>query len=77
MLKKIEEKEETYMLNSCCSVPSDKRLLIFVSSLMISLIVLVFSCYQLTRNLGCNSDTVYVSLITSILSIWIPSPVSK
>lgn len=71
----LERKKYDDHLDSCCGKTSDKRLLIFISSLLISLISLFFSCFQLTRGLECSQETVYIGIITSIISIWIPSPI--
>lgn len=70
------KKHEDNQLNTCCGKPSDKRLLIFISSLSISLLVLTFCCFQLVNKPDCQSQNTYVGLITLIIGIWLKSPLS-
>ena len=72
-----DDRKNDYELKSCCGQQSDRRLLNFIASLTISLIALLFACLQLTRNLGCSADSVYIGIVTSIISIWVPSPMAK
>ena len=61
-------------LKNCCGTTSDKRLLMFIASLTISLIAIAFSCYQLSRKLDCESQSVYIGILTLILGVWVKSP---
>ncbi len=57
---------------TCCSGNNiDKRAVKFFSQLTISLIVIIFSLYQLYREK--NTD-IYLSLLTMILGIFIDAP---
>jgi len=69
--------ENDNILQSCCNIPSDKRLLIFIASICISLIIIIFSCYQLSVMHDCSSENLYVGLITLIIGIWCPHPTVK
>jgi hypothetical protein len=72
----IQDKEYTNTWNSCCGLKSDSRLVRFISILIITMIVLLFSCFQLTRNLDCSNQNLYVGLITLTIGIWLKSPVN-
>ena len=66
---------DSNQLRTCCgNHSSDKRLLIFISSLSISLLVLILCCYQLVNKSDCQSQNTYVGLITLIIGIWLKSP---
>ena len=71
------EPENKYKLGCCCGEKmTDRRVLLFIASILISLIIITFSCYQLTReNIDCNSENTYVGLITLIIGVWLKSPV--
>jgi hypothetical protein len=56
---------------SCCGCNLDKRAVKFFSQLTISLIVVVFSLYQLHNEK--NTD-IYLSLLTMILGLFIDAP---
>ena len=62
-------------LKTCCGPTSDRRLLIFIGSLSISLIVLIFSCYKLASTTDCVLTSVYVGLLSLILGLWMPTPI--
>lgn len=68
---------EDNILQSCCNIPSDKRLLNFIASLLISLIIVIFSCYQLANINDGPIQSLYVGLITLIIGIWCPNPIHK
>jgi hypothetical protein len=71
--KSFSEKEfqrKTYW--DCCSGSKiDKRCVQFFSQLTISLIVIIFSLYQLYRE--TNTD-IYLSLLTMIIGIYTEAP---
>ena len=56
---------------TCCGSRLDKRALQFFSQLTISLIVMIFSLYQLYRE--TNTD-IYLSLLTMIIGIYTEAP---
>ena len=74
---KEEESIEPENKYKCCCFRSstDKRLLIFSASLSLSLIIIIFSCYQLVNLTGCHEQNTYVGLLTLILGIWLRSPI--
>jgi hypothetical protein len=57
----------------CCGRETNPRMLSFTVKVLISIMVLGFSMYKLYKQLPCDcadDSVVYVSLITSILSVW-------
>lgn len=71
----IENEEQKNKMQTCCNTTSDKRLLLFIASFSISSILLIFSCYKLSQEIPCSSETLYVGILTMIIGLWIPSPV--
>jgi hypothetical protein len=69
-----EEKiNEDNLWRSCCLV-TDKRMIVFFSQLIIGISVISFSFIQLARNDECESNQLYVGLVTMIIGIFLPSP---
>lgn len=60
----------------CCGGSTDRRVLTFIASLSLSLIVMIFSCYQLTQDLNCSQENIYVGFITFLMGFWVKSPLS-
>jgi hypothetical protein len=58
---------------SCCLV-TDRRMIVFFSQLVIGLSVISFSFVQLVRQDQCESNQLYVGLVTMIIGIFLPSP---
>ena len=73
----MENLEQEHQLNSCCGTKSDKRLLVFISSYSIALFALFFSMIQLVRLDDPHSQVTYVGIMTMIIGLFIPSPISK
>lgn len=64
----------------CCDRKTNPKMLSFFVKVFVSLLVLCFSMYKLWLKPSCdceNDAVVYVSLITSILSVWIGVTVGK
>ena len=75
----VEPQENDNQLYLCCGNgrTSDKRLLTFIASATLSLIVVVFSCFQLTQGLDCSQENVYSSLISLVIGVWLKSPMGE
>ena len=58
--------------NTCCS-HSSKSFIKYMITVMFCLIVVLFSIYMITDNPD-KDNSIYFSLISSILSLYIPSP---
>ena len=72
----IEDRELDMQLKTCTGLTTDKRLITLITSTLISLMVISFSCYQLAANkLDCSTQHTYVGLLTLIIGIWLKSPV--
>lgn len=57
------------IFQSCCGGKTDKRLLVIITQVMVSIIILCFACAMMVVN---THDTgIYLSLITSVLSYWL------
>lgn len=70
-----EDREQENTYRTCCGAMSDRRLLTFIATLNISLLVLTFSCYMLATNKDCTAQHTYVGLVTLIIGIWLKSPI--
>ena len=65
--------DDDNLWRSCCLV-TDRRMIVFFSQLIIALSVISFSFVQLVRNDECESNQLYVGLVTMIIGIFLPSP---
>ena len=71
----LAEKDADVMLKTCCNNSTDKRLLRFGATLLVSMTFIIFSFYQLTQIEECHTQNLYVGLITLIIGFWIKSPI--
>ena len=59
---------------SCCFT-LDRRCLLFLVQVVITILMMVFSMYKLVVSDECSPDRqVFSSILTMCLSIWLPSP---
>lgn len=66
-----------FQWKSCC-FKIDKRVLVFSSQLIISIIILIFSMVQLIGEHGnCEGSAPYLTLISTLIGYWLPSPTIK
>ena len=73
----IENKEADVNIKTCCGRTSDSRLLKFIASFSITSIIIIFSCYQLSKdNISCPDQNTYIGLITLLIGLWLKSPLS-
>ena len=70
----VPNENNEHQLNACCGGTSDRRLLQFIASLSISLLVLIFCAYKLSQDIDCASENTFVGLTTLIIGVWIKSP---
>ena len=59
--------------NSCC-LKTDRRAVIYFSSFSLSASVLVLCIYQLLTKDDCNSNQLFLGLLTFILGVYFPNP---
>lgn len=66
-----------FQWRSCC-FKIDKRVFVFTSQLIISIIILTFSMIQLAGEHGtCEGSAPYLTLISTLIGYWLPSPTIK
>ncbi len=67
-----DEDETKNLLYSCCSKsPSDKRLVILLTQVSISILILGFSATMLATQDNDTDKAIYMSLLSSTLSYWL------
>lgn len=70
-LEKRLEVENTW--NSCC-LKTDRRAVIYFSQFGLSASVVILCIYQLLTKDDCNSNQLFLGLLTLILGVYLPSP---
>ena len=71
-ITRLHEEDTTENLyHSCCGGSSDKRLVILLTQVSISIIVLVFSATMLAFSSNHDDKSIYISLISSTISYWL------
>ena len=73
--RKLELLEKKYdnTWQSCC-LTLDKRATIFFSQLTIAMTVTIFCIYQLIHLDNCEAQSLYSSILTLVLGVFLPSP---
>ena len=66
-----EEDKTENLYHSCCGGSSDKRLVVLLTQVSISILVLSFSGAMLSVSDEPNDKAIYMSLISSTLSYWL------
>jgi hypothetical protein len=70
----VEEKDFlNHTWKSCC-FHIDKRVLLFWVQLAISLLMLLFCTQRLVVLNRCEEQSPYLAILSSILSVWLPTP---
>ena len=59
---------------SCCKSVIDRRATIFFSQFALTIMIVIFCCYQLIKLENCEAQSLYSGIITFILGIYLPSP---
>lgn len=70
----IKKEEESQQWRCCMCGTTDSRLLRFVAVYLIILIVFMFCLLMLSRATNCEETTTYISLLTMLLGVVLPSP---
>lgn len=71
-IEQLHEEDETKnLLHSCCGGVSDKRLVILLTQVSVSILVLCFSGAMLAITEEANDKAIYMSLISSTISYWL------
>ena len=71
ILQLHEEDNSQNLMHSCCGGYSDKRLVILLTQVSVSILVLSFSGGMLAMSDEPNDKAIYMSLISSTLSYWL------
>ena len=71
-LELAEKKYETTW-RSCCGNTIDARATIYFSQFSIAIMIISFCIYQLVQSDSCERDSLYSSILTLILGIFLPS----
>ena len=69
-----EDNVEVDVIWRSCCFRLDKRVVVFSSQLLISLMIISFSLFQLTKNDTCEHQQIYIGLLTMILGVYLPQP---
>jgi hypothetical protein len=69
----LEEKAADNIWQASC-LKLDRRCLIFVNQVMFGLILCFFCMYKLSRDMSTEEQMVYLSLLSTITAIFLPSP---
>jgi hypothetical protein len=65
------EVDNSYQL---CCMRSDRRILLFIVQVLIAVFILGFSFYKLSHGNSCELNTVYITLIGTIVGFFLPNP---
>ena len=72
----METKEEDNKLRSCC-YDLDKTAVQYFTTIGIVSCIMVFAIYKLLINDDAQSQTIYMSLLSSLTGLVLPSPVFR
>ena len=72
--RRLSESSEVW--RSCC-IKVDKQMVMYLTTMGILGGIIVFCCIQLTRLDDCNSQATYISLLSAMVGLIIPSPVMR
>ena len=72
----IENKEQENVWQASC-IKLDRRCLIFCNQVLFGLILTIFCMIKLTRDISTEEQMVYLSLLSTVTGIFLPSPSIK
>jgi len=61
------------LYRSCC-LQMDKRFVLLIMQITITLIIVIFSIFKLVLTADCPTTNVYIALISTALGYWLPRP---
>ena len=68
-----EDQKKKNTWNSCCIV-ADRRAIQYFTQIVIIAAVMLFTIYQLRTIDTCESQSVYIGLLTMLIGVLIPQP---
>ena len=71
----IQVRNQPVLWRSCSGCSTDPRLLRFSSSLVISLIIIIFCIIQISLSNSCEETNTFMSLLMFVIGVWLPSPI--
>jgi hypothetical protein len=72
----LENKQADNIWQASC-IKLDRRCLIFCNQVLFGLILTIFCMMKLTRELSTEEQMVYLSLLSTVTGIFLPSPSIK
>ena len=72
----IENKEQENVWQASC-IKLDRRCLIFCNQVLFGLILTIFCMIKLTSDISTEEQMVYLSLLSTVTGIFLPSPSIK
>lgn len=68
------EFERENLWHSCICGETDKRILAYATQVGFGLMISGFCIYKLSSDIACSEEHVYVSLLSGIIGVFLPSP---
>ena len=62
---------DKYEVQTCCSGTSDRRFIIMMVQLFITVSIVSLCVFKLSEDLNCESSSVYNSLLSVIIGFWL------
>jgi hypothetical protein len=73
-IEELERKLEVENTWTSCCLKTDRRAVIFFSQFGLSTSVVILCIYQLLTRDDCNSNQLFLGLLTLILGVYLPQP---
>lgn len=74
-MEQIENKrQESERIWKACCFELDRSIAFFFAQLIISLAMIVFCMWQLSRELTSDSRQMYSGFLSFVIGVWLPSP---
>ena len=70
----VEAQKAKNEWHSCCGLVLDRRAAQYFTQIAIIASIMLFTIYQLCTIESCESQSVYIGLLTMLIGILIPSP---
>ncbi len=71
--KNEQQNDAKVTWRSCC-VEVDKRVVLFISRLLLTIILMLFCMSQLILQATCEMQTLYTGILMTCMGVWLPSP---
>ena len=63
------------MWKSCCGLELDKNAVVYFTQIGIICGIMIFAIYKLATDRSCESQTVYLALLSSLTGLVLPGPI--